>query len=39
MSTLDKMKAHEERRAAIKKQMEAMEAAAEPRMQTPSMTR
>ena len=39
MSTFDKMKAHEERRAAIKKQMEAMEAAAEPRMQTPSTTR
>jgi len=41
MSTFDKMKAHEERRAAIKKQMEAMEAAAEPRMHTstPSTTR
>lgn len=34
MSTFDKIKAHEERRAAIKKQMEAMEAAAEPQTQT-----
>ena len=41
MSTFDKMKAQEERRAAIKKQMEAMEAAAEPRSQasTPTTTR
>ena len=36
MSTFDKIKAHEERRAAIKKQMEAMEAAAEPRLQVSS---
>lgn len=41
MSTFDKMKAQEERRAAIKKQMEAMEAAAEPRSQvaTPATAR